>query len=300
MKAFKFFLVILLFALFASIFSLQKISLTYSEPFFLIGFRMTIAGALLMFLSFSFNIGIKKIKISDIKFFIYLSFFNIYLNSILEIWGLNNISSSKACIIYSLSPFITSVVAFFILNEKITIRKFLGIVIGFIGLIPIIFAKTPDEFFIPNVLFFSLSELSLILAVFCSVFGWIFLKKIITLGYSFFFANAISMFFGGILILCNSFIFNESWNLFPVINWNKFLIYTFISILISNIICFNLFGYLLKFFSTTFMTFSGLMTPFFASFFGWLLLDEIVSKWFFLSMIIFFIGLLIFYIEENK
>lgn len=302
MKDFKILLVIILFALFASIFSLQKISLNYSEPFFLIGFRMAFSGLLLLIYSFyKFNIVkiVKSIKVTHIKFFIYLSVFNIYLTNVFEIWGLNNMSSAKACMIYSLSPFITAIVAFFILKELLTKKKIFGLMLGFLGLVPMLFLKTYEEFNVGKVFAFSFSEIALILSVLFSVLGWIFLKKIITLGYSFIFANGVSMSIGGIIILFHSFLFGEAWNPFPVLNIKYFLFYTFITCIISNVICYNLFGYLLKYFSTTFMTFSGLMTPFFASFFGWMFLNEIITWHFFLSILLFFLGLIIFYKEEK-
>jgi len=290
-----FILVVLLFALFASIFSLQKISLNYSEPFFLIGFRMTMAGVLI----FLYKPSFQKIKINHVKYFLYLAIFNIYLTNIFEIWGLNNMSSAKACMIYSLSPFMTAVISFFLLKEILSKKKIYGLFLGFLGLVPMICLKTYEEYQVDKIWFFSFSELSLILSVLFSVLGWIILKKIIYFGYSFIQANAFSMFFGGLLILIHSFLFGESWKPFPVLNIEYFLFYTLITCLISNIICYNLFGYLLKYFSATFMTFSGLMTPFFASFFGWMFLNEIITWHFFLSIFLFSLGLFIFYKEEK-
>lgn len=299
MKNIRFLLVLILFALFASIFSLQKINLNYSEPFFLIGLRMTIAGIfILIYIKFK-NIN-EQIKKKDIKFFIYLAIFNIYLNSIFEIWGLKNMSSSKACMIYSLSPFITAIMAFLLLKEKITKNKTLGLIIGICGIIPTINIKTEEELNIENIYILSTSEISLILSVIFSVIGWICLKKIIKLQYSYITANAISMLIGGILTLIHSYLSGEKWNPTPVTDYKNFIYYTFLTCLISNIICYNLFGYLLKFFSTTFMTFAGLITPFFASIFGFIFLKEIITINFFISITIFFLGLIIFYREEKN
>lgn len=258
---------------------------------------MLIAGLILLI--YIKKVKKTKIKINknDIKFFIYLSICNIYLNSILEIWGLTKLESSKVCLLYSLSPFFTAIISFIILKEKTNLKKIIGITIGFLGLIPIIGENSTN---ILEKKYISLAEISIILAVISSVFGWIFLKKIINLGYSVTMANGISMLIGGIFILINSFIFGENWNYLPIINTKNFIIITIISIIISNIICYNLFGYLLKTFSTTFMTFSGLTTPFFASLFGWIFLNEKITTNFFISIFIFLIGMLIFYIEETK
>lgn len=300
MKIIKLFLVLSLFALFASIFIFQKITLKYAEPFFSIGFRMFISGVILVLHTYLYEKKINKIKFEHIKFFVYLTLCNIYLNSIFEIWGLNNMPSSKVCLIYSLSPFVTSIIAFFVLNEILTIKKILGIAIGFIGLIPIIYTKNMTTLNYTNLAYISYSELSIILAVLFSVIGWILLKKIIELGYSFILANGLSMLTGGILLFIHSYVFGENWHFFPVTKWDNFITLTLITALISNIICYNLFGYLLNSFSTTFMTFAGLITPFFASFFGWFFLKETISVLFFISISIFLLGLIIFYKEETK
>ncbi len=278
--------------MFSSIFLLQKLNLNYSDPLFSIGFRMTLSGIILMYyMKIKKNIEIKK---NHIKTFIYLTVFNIYLTNVLEILGLNLITSSKTCLIYSISPFITAVIAFFILNEKLSKKKLIGIFIGLTGIIPLIEAKTI------NISNNNIGEIYIILAVIFNCIGWIMLKKIIKLGYSIILANSFSMLIGGILILIHSQIIGENW-IKPLNNeFKNFMIITTITALISNVICYNLFGYLLKYFTTTFMTFAGLITPFFASFFGWIFLKETITCNFLLSFILFIIGLIIFYKDEIK
>lgn len=293
-----FFLILLLFLMFASVFPLQKHNLNYSEPCFLIGFRMVLAGFILFIYIFFNKKLFKKISKCHIKYFIFLSIFNIYLTNFFELLGLNATSSSKTCLIYSLSPFITIILSYILLKEKLTKKKILGLSIGIIGLIPLLLFKTAEENYNKNIFIFSISEIYLIISVFFSVLGWILLKIIVNLGYSFILANSISMIIGGIFILISSVFIGETWNPIPVSNFKYFIFYTFITCLISNFLCYNLFGYLLTRFSITFMTFSGLTTPFFAIFFGWFFLNEIVTGYFFLSIFLFFIGLAIFYKEE--
>lgn len=274
--------------------------LAYSEPFFLIGFRMTLAGFIIIFVIYFYDNKQLKIKRSHYILFFFLTLFNIYLTNSFEILGLCQMASSKACLIYSVSPFITAFIAFFLLNEKLDKKKIIGMIIGFLGLVPISFYKTIDEIKLNNIYIFSVAEIYLIIAVISSVFGWVFLKKILQLGYSFFQANGISMFIGGLFILLNSLLFKENWTPIPVTNLWSFMFFTLITCIISNIICYNLFAYLLKYFSTTFMTFSGLMTPFFAVFWGFIFLDESITYHFFLSMFIFIIGLFIFFLQEKS
>jgi drug/metabolite transporter (DMT)-like permease len=146
-----------------------------------------------------------------------------------------------------------------------------------------------------------MAEIAVLGAVLCSVYGWILLKKIISeYKYSPIMANGIAMTIGGILALTHSYISGENWQPVPVSNYKPFILYSLTMCLISNIICYNLYGYLLKRFSANFMSFFGLVTPIFASFFGWLFLAETITWHFFASIAMFSIGLVLFYQEEIK
>lgn len=294
-------LVIILFALFASLFTLSKTALEFSEPFFLIGSRMTLAGILLISHQFFFNRASFKIKNAHILPLVILGLVSIYITNIAEIWGIQYMSSAKACLIYSLSPFIAALFAYWLLKEKLSFKKWIGLCIGFVGLIPILFTHSSSSELAKDLLFFSWPELALVTAVFASVYGWILLKKIVSeYHYTPIMANGISMLVGGILALIHSYISGETWAPLPIIGgkYGAFLECALWMTLISNVICYNLYGYLLKRFSATFMSLAGLVTPLFASLFGWYFLDEVISWHFFASMILFSIGLALFYQEE--
>jgi len=294
-------LVILLFALFASLFGISKDSLNYSEPFFLIGSRMLFAGFLLLSHQYFFNHSAFKFKVKHIKTLFLLGLLNIYLTNIAEIWGLQHMISAKACLIYSLSPFLAAVVAYLVLKESLSAKKWLGLIIGFMGLVPVFMAQSPGEQTNSNLPLISLPEIALLTAVFCSVYGWTLLKKIINdYHYTPLMANGISMTIGGVLALLHSYFTGENWNPLPVTEVGSFLQNTLWLCLISNIICYNLYGYLLKRYSATFMSFAGLVTPFFASLFGWYFLNETITWHYFASMAVFACGLTLFYQEELK
>ncbi len=291
----KFFLILILFFFFSSMFSLQKISFLYSDPFFFTGIRMIISGIILL----TIEIKLKKhiyIKYRDIKYFILLGIFNIFMSNIFEIYSITNMSTSKNSLIYCLAPFITSILSFFLLNEQINKQKLLAITISIFGLIPLINYKTYEEIITGNILYLSLPEISIITSILFSSYGWITLKKITNLNYSYILANGISMLLGGIIILIHSKIHSNIY----IINIKLFIIYLLITCIISNIICYNLFGYLLKSFSVTYLNFCGLITPIFAMIFGWIFLDENIHIYFIISIIIFSISLIIFHKAERK
>lgn len=294
--------VLLLFALFASLFTLSKTALTFSEPFFLIGSRMLFAGIMLVAYQIVFHRKSIKIKLNHLLPLFILGLVSIYITNIAEIWGLQFMSSSKACLIYSLSPFVAALFAYFLLKERLTSKKWLGLCIGFIGILPLVFVDGGSvESLSKELVVFSRGDISLIIAVFASVYGWILLKKIIQeLSYSPVLANGIAMTIGGIFALAHSYLSGESWNPIPVINhqYAAFLECAIWMTLISNVICYNLYGFLLKRFSATFMSLAGLITPVFAAFFGWYFLNEEITWHYFGSMLIFSVGLFLFYLEE--
>jgi drug/metabolite transporter (DMT)-like permease len=293
--------VIVLFALFASLFTLSKTALEFSEPFFLIGSRMTFAGILLLSHQFIFNRQAFKIQPQHFLPLLILGLVSIYITNIAEIWGLQFMSSAKACLIYSLSPFVASLFAYLVLKEKLNGKKWLGLLVGFIGLTPVLFTHSSSGELAKDLFFFSWSEFALVIAVFASVYGWILLKKIISeYGISFIMANGISMLIGGIFALTHSYLSGENWAPFPIVpgKAGAFLECALWMTLISNVVCYNLYGYLLKRFSATFLSLAGLVTPLFASLFGWYFLGEEITWHFFASMILFSIGLSIFYQEE--
>lgn len=293
--------VLILFALFASLFTLSKTSLEYAHPFFLIGSRMCFAGALLLAHQFIFNRRHFKVHYEHVGAFLLLGILAIYLTNVSEIWGLQYMASAKACLIYSLSPFAAALLSYWCLKEKLNLKKWLGLCIGFLGIFPIMLNDLGQGSLGKAFFFISWPELALMTAVLSSVYGWILLKKVVQeYRYSPMLANGLSMLIGGILALTHSYFSHEPWDPIPIIEgqWGGYLECTLWMCLISNVICYNLYGHLLKKYSATFMALSGLVTPFFASLFGWYFLDEVISWHFYASMLIFSFGLIIFYQEE--
>ena len=88
----------------------------------------------------------------------------------------------------------------------------------------------------------------------------------------------------------------ETW---PVLD-NKYLwIYTAAAVIVSQLITYNLYAALLEKYSATFLTFAGFIMPFFTAILGWLFLSEEVTLTFYISSLIVFIGLCVFYLEEK-
>lgn len=293
-------LVFLLYALFASVFTVAKEALQVSSPIFLMGSRMFLAGILMLAFQYFRERDSLKLQKTQISQVILLGVFNIYLTNALELWGLQYLTSFKTCFLYSLSPFLTALFSYFAFRETLNRKKWLGLLVGFSGFIPILLDHNTQETISGQLGLFSLAELAVLGAVLSSVFGWVVLKKLVFhMKCPSLVANGYSMFFGGLLGLFHSLLF-EPWNPLPVTDVFRWLECSLFLILISNCLCYNLYGYLLKKFSSTFMSFAGLSTPLFTALFGWLFCHEQPHGTFFVSLMIVFFGLLMFYLEELK
>lgn len=293
-------LVFLLYALFGSVFVICKVALDYTEPLFLVGSRMAVAGLLICLFQFLRNRNEFTLSGQSIQRILYLSFFNIYLTNACEVWGLDHLSASKTCLIYSLTPFMAAFLSYLLFKEKLSNKKWLGLAIGVIGLGPIFLSLSPEEELVGSLGIFSWPELSVCVAASSGVYGWIILRQLLNEnGVSFWTANGLSMFVGGLLALIHSY-FVENWNPLPVTEYMPLIKCSLLLMIISNFICYNLYGYLLKRYTATFMSLAGLTTPLFAAGFAWLHFGEVVTLPFYLSLMGTGMGLVIFYQEELR
>ncbi|HUD02189.1 MAG TPA: EamA family transporter [Rhabdochlamydiaceae bacterium] len=295
-------IIVMMYAVWSSMFSLAKIALQYSPPIFLTGFRMVLAAVILLgylFITKRSSFRLDRKQWTSIGF---LAFFSIYLTNVLEFWALQYLSAAKACFIYSLSPFFAAFFSYLHFGEKINRTKALGLAIGFLGIIPVLTLQTGAEDLVNAFSFFSWPTLAIVGAAMSSVYGWVLLRLIVkdqmtspTM------ANGGSMLIGGLLAFLHS-AFSDSWNPIPIAigSFAPFFGWTLLMAFISNIVCYNLYGYLLKKYTATFLSFIGLLSPIFASLHGWIFLSEPLSGLIFLSTGIVCIGLWIVYSAELK
>jgi len=292
-------LIILLYALFAGSFTLSKAILNYTTPTFLVGIRMLIAGTILLSYQYFHPQQQFQFKRKHLWYYAQITLFGIYFTYILRFWGLKYMPSSKASFLYNLSPFLSSYYSYLFFKEKITRKQWLGLAIGFIGLIPMLISTSPSEQAIGEWGYLSWPELAVILAVALHSYSWIIVRKLVReKSYSPMMINGISMASGGLLALFTSFVVEDTMR--PVSNLGTFVVLLGLIILISNIICHNLYGFLLKKYSATFLSFAGFMSPLFTALYGWLFLHETITWHFYLAAVIVFIGLLLFYQDEFK
>ncbi len=291
-----------MYAGWSSMFSLGKIALEHSPPLFLTATRMLLAGILLMAFMAIKDRSSFKITLKQFLSFSILALFSIYLTNALEFWSLQHLTAAKTCFIYSLSPFFAALFSYLHFGEKMNGRKWLGMGIGFAGIIPVLAIQKGSNELLSGLLYLSWPELAMMAASICTVYGWILLRLIVKDSkISPVMANGASMLIGGCFALFHSYLF-ESWNPLPVsaTSFSPFLKGLLMMTLISNIICYNIYGMMLKKFTATFLSFMGVLSPIFASFISWIFLKEPISPVIFVSTGIVSIGLWLIYSAELK
>lgn len=291
-----------MYALWSSCFAIGKYALSACPPFFFTGFRMALGGAII--LGFILLFRRASLKMTRKQFFplLLLGFFSVYLTNILEYWGLQYLTAAKTCFIYSLSPFIAALLSYIHFGEKMTRAKWIGMGVGFCGIAPILLMQSGAEQGLSAFAFLSWPELALMGAAIASVYGWVILRMVVKeQTFSPLTANGVSMLFGALLAFIHSF-FTESWSASfgPVTDMAPFLKGALLTTIISNIICYNIYGMMLKRYTATFLSFMGLLSPVFASFHGWVLLGETPSWQIFFATAIVSSGLWMVYRAELR
>ncbi len=311
-------LIVILYLLFAVTFTLAKAAVTFLPPFLCIGLRMVVAGVLLLG-AHMYSSGRLTINKKSWPLLLQTIIFHIYIAYTAEFWALQYVASAKTALIYNLSPFITALIAALLGYEVLTKRKMIGLGFGFAALVPWLLSSTRVEEIAGSVSFVSVPELVLLGAVASACYGWILVSRLMReYHYTPLMINGIAMLGGGLLALVGSFYLEGKPHIvIPTVlgSWELRLVnligtphafyllsagYLIALIIVANIICYNLYAYLLKRYSATFLSFAGFLCPLFAAMLGRIFFGEQLSSYFIITMFLAMCGLYYFYQDEGK
>lgn len=301
------FLILLVNAIFAFVFSLEQFALSHSYPFFITGLRMASGGLLLGVYQWiinksAFSFSRVKSPLSFAFIFFLIAFFNIYLANGAEVWGLQYISSAKAAFISNLAPFFSAAISYFYFNERMNGKKFLGLMLAFIGFMPVIVMQSNCEKSLPHLGFFTAADLSLLLATFSFVYGWVLVQQLVkSKEYDATVANALSMLLGAAFCFLHSFVM-EPWDPVPFKangDWATLWFLIFFMVFISNIVAYQAYTELLKKYSATFLSFTCFSSYLCAAAYDWMFSGPVIPWQVWTGSGVFLIGLYIFYREER-
>ncbi len=296
-------LIFLAFALLASAISVNKFLLQWFTPFLFVGIRMLSSGIILLTYSMQNNrrFSWSYIK-NDLITLLGISLFTTCIPTVLKAYALKNLISSKATFLGSLDPFVTSLYAYMLWNEKLTKQKIIGMLVGFMGMFTMLFSTTPTEEALRVWWIFSYPELAAIGSMALGRLGWLLVQSLLRKKrYSPPEINGITMFTSGLLAFSAAFLIEPVNMQIAAIPWNwkiiSLLLYT---VVVGNVIAYTMYAHFLKHYTATFISLTGFSVPIFVYFYGRVFLAEPLSWNFILSVAITFIGLLIFYQSELK
>jgi len=163
------FVVVFMYATWSSVFSLGKMALEYSPPLFLTASRMLLAAVILLGFLALRNRRAFKLSIKQILSLGLFAVFGMYLTNALEFWSLQHLTAAKTCFMYSLCPFFAAFFSYLHFGEKMNLRKWIGMAVGFVGFItPVIILQKGSEELVSGFSFISWPELAMLGAVLCT------------------------------------------------------------------------------------------------------------------------------------
>lgn len=294
-------MIYMLFAHFlsANILIFGKLALRYASPFLITTFRMLISSMLAWACSVFF---IQKkqnmLRAFDVFLIFFLSIFYFYGKSIFMFWGIQYLPAGRASFILNLAPFITALLSFFIYGEVMTGKKYIGMLLGFIG-VGIVLVNTDSSYACAGYGFLSWPEISVLCGVVANACGLLIIRYLVRvrkIPASIF--NAIAMFFCSIFSYGTTFVCSGWWHVeYAFLPQCAILIFT---IAILHVLTVHLKSWLLKKYTATLMAFTSFVMPLFVTLFEVLFFHERFTITFAAAFCIVGFGLYIFYLEELR
>jgi drug/metabolite transporter (DMT)-like permease len=285
-------LIFLTNALFALGFPFGKLILSYGKPFFLTGLRLLLSGGGMLVWYGIQKRSLVHIKKQDVLTFLNLGFWGMGVSLGVGLWALSYVSSIKASFCYNLTPFITAFFSYLYFAEVITFKKWLGLLVGFVGMVPHLISGNGQQGTLMAIPF--IPEFALFVAVVSNAYNIVATRRLVLCEYPPLIINGISMVIGGICSLGASWLFESGTR---IIIMKQSLVLFAVPVLASAA-GYILYSYLLRYYTATFLSFTSFMTPLFVALCGWLFLHEQLSWLFLFSVIMVVAGLFIFHYEE--
>ncbi|MDP3788654.1 MAG: DMT family transporter [Candidatus Chromulinivorax sp.] len=270
-------------------------------PFFVAGCRFFGSGVILLTL---YAMRHKKTMISQLPQLLCVPFFKyafcLYtLSAIGFSWGMQYVDPVKACFVFVLTPFITALLLYFLKSEKLTPKKTVGLMIGFIAVVPILLetAHGPTHD-IPWHLAM-LGYLAFACAVVTFAYGWILnqeMHKTVHVSSSLITGAALVV-GGGVTLFISALTTGRDLMTMHVTDDFWWLLVLFA---ILTAVAYNLYSTLLKRYSATFVAFASFLEPAFGLLYAAIFLGQPISTISFASLTALGFGLYIFYQEELR
>lgn len=256
--------------------SLTAALLHYTQPFFLLGLRMTLAGALLLGYLLVRNRSVLQTQLAKQHSLLYaqIILFTVFIPYALRFYGLSHaahyISGYTPIwtpLIYNLGPVITFFLTAIFGIERMSWQRAAALGVSFVGLllcldIPLSYYLSTFSFSslsFAGQTFFCLPECALLFSLISFSYGWIIMRKLVVdLSYNPLLVNGIAMFGGGVMALLAAFYLEPA----PYIsNYSLVIPLLIATIILSNIVGHSLYASLLTSYSLTLLQLGYWLIP---------------------------------------
>jgi len=277
-------IIVILSLIWSSTWLAIKLGLETMPPFLSAGWRFLIAFIALAVYAVKNKLPFPRDWKTQ-RFFILFSFINFTAGYALVYWGEQYINSGLTSVLFTVMPFYVALFSIKMLpHEKVSLKKFIGITVGFLGVI-IIFR---DQLYLGHPLAFWGMTAVLISPAFSAmgtIMGKIARQKFhpVTLNTYPLLYTSLTLFLMHFLLEPNA----------PVHYSLTALLSLFYLGIFGTAIAFVLYFYLLKTTSAVLMSLITFITPPVALIWGWLVLDEAVTWQLVLGMVVIFGGIAI-------
>ena len=286
------YLIILLYAFLASSFTICKYALNIGvSPVFFMAVRMFLAGSLLLSFWYLFKKQQKGSIRDNLSRICLYSVIGMGTPFIVGIYALSKVSSVRSGLIANFVPLFATIFAYFMIGEKISKKKIIGLFIGLCGFLPIIIRYIQLGSFSRM----GVWDLIFIFVNLTYAYGWVEMKAMVRNGLSPIWINGVAMLFTGVV----SALFSLKTGMGTFESWTQFIILVTIIIITTNFIALVGLSLLLKKYSVTFIALSHLMIPVFVAIYGYIFLGEYITWHFLVSIFFVGLGLYIFNKEET-
>lgn len=293
------FLLLLMNALFALTFPLGKLAMQYTNALFITGVRMTLAGVILMLYTLLMNKGMVMVKRSDWWLFAKTTIFYVYLAFVPEFWALAYMPSLKANLLWSFAPFISAILGYILLKERLSTPKIVALIIGMLSMIPIFMVDAAGYNEGAQLFAVSLPEMMLLIAITSTSYAWFLMKQLLARGYSLEHINGITMLSGGLLCLVTAIVWPGKTEALYSDGWVVFG-YALALVIVSNILAYKIYGMSLKRYTVTFLNFTGFLCPIFGAFFAKIIFNEPLYVNYLIGFAGIMVALFLFYRDESQ
>ena len=286
---------LIMYVIMAGVFTLGKTAVLSSAPFFLTAVRLVPAGFLFLTGVYFFDRKSFFFKSKFLPTIIGVAFFFFAMDSFRFV-GLQYIPSAHAALINSLSPFIAALLATLVFKEAFTLKKLFALCLGFAGVLPLIIENIQGSL-VDGLQAQLLGGYAAVFASMISgVLGTFFLKKLLDKGqYSIYMSLGMALFFGGLLSLSL-----ETWTPIPVTDIATVFPIIMFLFVTHNLLSQPLYGYLVRKYPVTLITFATLITPLTACLIGHCFYNQKVGFTFIGAVLSLMVAFYIFYHEEEK